>query len=296
LDVESILAAPNNKMIMVSEGSIKKGKDPLLFLTKENGEFIKDFQLPTKFLAAANPKFGRFDPYEVLGKQINLPPALISRFDLIFPVRDLPNRDVDEKIASHVLNIQQNVDIKEPEIPIPLLKKYVAYAKQNIKPKLTDGAIDEIKSFYVELRNMGTDEEGIKPIPISARQLEALVRLSEGSAKVRFSKKVTRVDAKRAIRILKYCLMQVGFDYETGKIDIDRISTGIPASQRSRIVQVREIINELESTFGKTIPLDDITRSASEKNIDENEVEEIIERLKRSGDIFEPKRGFISKL
>jgi len=177
-----------------------------------------------------------------------------------------------------------------------LLKKYVAYAKQNIFPKLTDGAIEEIKRFYVDLRNMGTDEEGIKPIPISARQLEALVRLAEGSARVRFSKKVTKSDAKRAIRILKYCLMQVGFDYETGQIDIDRISTGIPASQRSRIVQVREIITELEASLGKTIPLEDILRSASEKGIEESEVEEIIERLKRSGDIFEPKRNFISKL
>jgi replicative DNA helicase Mcm len=250
----------------------------------------------TTVLAAANPKLGRFDPYQSIAQQIDLPPALINRFDLIFPVRDLPSRDVDEKIASHVLNIQQSMDIREPDISIPFLKKYVAYAKQTIKPKLTDGAIEEIKNFYVELRNMGTDEEGIRPIPISARQLEALVRLSEGSAKVRLSKKVTKSDAKRAIRILKYCLMQVGFDYETGRIDIDRISTGIPASQRSRIVQVREIINELESTFGKTIPLEDIISSASEKGIEEAEVEEIIERLKRSGDIFEPKRNFLSKL
>ncbi len=250
----------------------------------------------TTVLAAANPKLGRFDPYQPIAQQIDLPPALINRFDLIFPVRDLPNRDIDEKIASHVLSLQQSINIKEPDVPSQLLKKYVAYAKQNIFPKLTDGAIEEIKRFYVDLRNMGTDEEGIRPIPISARQLEALVRLAEGSARVRFSKKVTKADAKRAIRILKYCLMQVGFDYETGQIDIDRISTGIPASQRSRIVRVREIINELESTLGKTIPLDDILRSSSEKGIDENEVEEIIERLKRSGDIFEPKRNFISKL
>ncbi len=250
----------------------------------------------TTVLAAANPKFGRFDPYQPIAQQIDLPPALINRFDLIFPVRDLPSREVDDKIASHVLNIQQSMNIREPDISIPLLKKYVAYAKQTIKPKLTDSAIEEIKNFYVELRNMGTDEEGIRPIPISARQLEALVRFAEGSAKVRLSKKVTKSDAKRAIRILKYCLMQVGFDYETGRIDIDRISTGIPASQRSRIVQVREIINELEGTFGKTIPLEDIISSASEKGIEEAEVEEIIERLKRSGDIFEPKRNFLSKL
>jgi replicative DNA helicase Mcm len=250
----------------------------------------------TTVLAAANPKLGRFDPYQSIAQQIDLPPALINRFDLIFPVRDLPNREIDGRIASHVLDIQQSKDIRDPEIPIPILKKYVAYAKQNVKPRLTDGAIEEIKNFYVELRNMGTDEEGIKPIPISARQLEALVRFAEGSARVRLSKKVTKSDAKRSIRILKYCLMQVGFDYETGRIDIDRISTGIPASQRSRIVQVREIINDLESTFGKTIPLEDVISSASEKGIEETEVEEIIERLKRSGDIFEPKRNFISKL
>ncbi len=249
----------------------------------------------TTVLAAANPKLGRFDPYMPIAQQIDLPPSLINRFDLIFPVRDMPNRDVDEKIASHVLETHKT-DVKEPEIPIPMLKKFVAYAKQSCIPKLTDQAIDEIKSFYVELRNMGTDEEGIKPIPISARQLESLVRLAEGSAKVRLSKSVLREDAKRAIRILKYCLMQVGFDYETGKIDIDRISTGIPASQRSRIVVVRDIVNDLEASHGKAIPLEEILNAASEKGIDESEVEEIIERLKRSGDIFEPKRGFISKL
>ena len=111
------------------------------------------------------------------------------------------------------MELQKKSGKIESEINNKLLRKYIAYAKQNIKPILTDGAVEEIKRFYVNLRNAGqSSEETIKPIPISARQLEALVRLSEASAKVRLSKEVKRKDAKRAIEILTYCLNQVGID------------------------------------------------------------------------------------
>ncbi|MBS3108494.1 minichromosome maintenance protein MCM [Candidatus Woesearchaeota archaeon] len=251
----------------------------------------------TTVLAAANPKLGRFDPYKPVAEQINLPPALINRFDLIFPIRDVPNKELDEKIAGHVLNYQQAVNIKEVEIDIGLIKKYVSYAKQKIYPKLSDGAVEEIKNFYVSLRNSGgSGKEGQKPIPISARQLEALVRLSEASARVRLSDKVTKQDAKRAIRVLKYCLMQVGIDPETGQIDIDRISTGISSTQRSRIVVIKEIITELSNQKGKLIAIEDVITYAAEKGINEAQVEEVLDRLKREAEIFEPKRGSISKL
>ncbi len=251
----------------------------------------------TSVLAAANPKLGRFDPYQPIAAQIDLPPTLINRFDLIFPVRDLPNKEKDTLIATHVLATQQQADTTKPEIPVDLLKRYIAYVRQNIHPKLTSGAVEEIKDFYVTLRNSGTTgEEGIRPIPISARQLEALVRLAEGSARVRLSQKVTRGDAKKAISILRYCLMQVGFDYETGQIDIDRISTGIPASTRNKIIIIREIINEIEARGKKAIPIEDIMSEAVEKNITEAQVEEIIEKLKREGEVYEPRRGWISKI
>lgn len=251
----------------------------------------------TTVLAAANPKLGRFDPYQPIASQIDLPPALINRFDLIFPVRDIPDRVKDEKIAGHVLSLQQNIEGKQPEIPIDLLKKYILFSRQKINPRLSDSAVEEIKSFYVTLRNTGTTgDETVKPIPISARQLEALVRLSEGSARARLSKTVTKKDARKAIYILRRCLMQVGFDYETGQMDIDQISTGISASQRGKIITVREIINELASKGKKTIPIEDIIAEAAEKGIDEARVEEIIEKLKREGSIFEPKRGFLSPI
>ncbi|MBU2634366.1 MAG: minichromosome maintenance protein MCM [Nanoarchaeota archaeon] len=251
----------------------------------------------TTILAAANPKYGRFDPYSPIAAQIDLPPALINRFDLIFPIRDIPNKEMDEKIASHVLRLQQKPEQAETEISTKILRKYIAYARQKASPILTDSAVDEIKKFYVALRNSNqTGEEEIKPIPISARQLEALVRLAEGAAKLRLSKKVTRSDAKKSIILLKHCLMQVGIDPETGKIDIDRISTGIPASQRSRIVVVREIIKSLELKMGKSIPIQDIIADASLKGIDEAQVEEVIEKLSREGFIFQPKRDTVSVL
>ena len=250
----------------------------------------------TTVLAAANPKFGRFDPYGLIADQIDLPPTLINRFDLIFPIKDLPEESRDEKMATHILSLHQSPDMQEPEVSTELLKKYISFAKQRIYPALTDGALQEIKEFYLKMRSTASGEEGIKAIPISPRQLEALVRLSEASARVRLSDKVTREDSKRAIELIEYCLMQVGFDRETGKIDIDRIATGVTASQRSHISTIKEIINELENKIGKTIPIDDVIEEARLKEISEDKVEEALEKLKRSGDLFEPRRGFISRI
>src|SRR3989344_4818425 len=248
----------------------------------------------TTVLAAANPKFGRFDPFDVISNQINLPPALINRFDLIFPIKDLPDATKDEKLAKHVLLLHQNPDMETPEIETPLLKKYLAYVKRMCKPALTDGAIEEIKNYYVEMRNSESQTDtAIKAVPISPRQLEALIRLSEAVAKLHLGDKVTKKDAKKAIELLNYCLRQIGVDPETGKIDIDRIATGISASQRSHILSIKEIIAELENKLGKTIPITDIIRDAAEKGIDATIVEEAIEKLKRTGDLFEPRHGFI---
>jgi replicative DNA helicase Mcm len=251
----------------------------------------------TTVLAAANPKFGRFDPYEIIANQINLPPALINRFDLIFPIKDLPEETRDLKLAEHMLSLHQNPQSLEEEIPTELLRKYIAYAKQNIHPVLTDSAFNEIKDYYVKMRKASSSEESsIKSVPISPRQLDALVRMSEASAKVRLSDKVTKKDAQRAVKLLEYCLSQVGFDKETGKIDIDRITTGISSSERGNIHVIKDIINELEGKIGKTLPIEDITEEAKNKGVDPEQVDEIIEKLKRSGDIFEPRHGFLSKI
>jgi replicative DNA helicase Mcm len=253
----------------------------------------------TTVLAAANPKLSRFDPYTPLPAQIDLPPSLINRFDLIFPIRDIPDKDKDARIAGHILKFYRGEAKEEEEniIDPKLMKKYIAYAKKSILPKMTVEASDEIKDFYVNLRNSVQGEEGQKSIPISARQLEAIVRLSEASAKIRLSEEVTRDDAKLAIKLTKYCLMQIGMDQETGQIDIDRFSASTPSSVRNKIIMIKEIINKLGGEEkGVSIAMDLIMEEAKEKNIPEDKIYDTIEKLKRNGDIFEPKRGYIQKI
>lgn len=245
----------------------------------------------TSVLAAGNPKLGRFDPFTPIPQQIDISPALLSRFDVIFILRDIPNKAQDEAIASYVLEEHQQEIIREVIEP-ELLRKYIAYA-QKYKPRLTDEAVEEIKSFYVKLRNQSTSsDKDIKPIPITARQLEAIVRLSEACARVRLSDSVTASDAKRAIELLQRSLRQVGYDEDTKTFDIDRIATGITSSRRGKIVAVREAIAKLEARVGKLIPLEEIERELGEK-VSKLEIEDAISELKKKGDIFEPKHGFI---
>lgn len=248
----------------------------------------------TSVLAAANPKFGRFDPFQSIAQQIDLPPTLINRFDVIFPLRDLPNKEKDELIAIHVLHEHQNLG-EEMVISKELLRKYVAYAKQRVKPLLTDDAVEEIKKFYVELRNTPVSAEGaVRPIPISARQLQALIRMAEASAKMRLSETVDKDDAIRAIDILKYYLMQVGYDYESKTFDIDRGTGGMAASQRNKVFTVRDTITALESRLGKMIPIEEIEKELEGK-LSKDEIEEAITKLDVSGVVFRPRRGYVGR-
>jgi len=249
----------------------------------------------TSVLAAANPKLGRFEPFQVIAQQIDMPPTLINRFDIIFTLRDMPERARDEALATHVL-LEHKKEGKKQVIEKTLFRKYIAYAKQKIAPELTNEAIDEIKKFYIDLRNAPVSAEGItKPIPISARQLDALVRLSEASARARLSKKVKKQDAQRAINLMRYYLMQVGYDYETKTFDIDRIATGVSTSQRGRIILVRECLSRLEGRMGKLIPIEELQKELEEK-MSKDEIEDSIQKLKQTGDIFEPRKGYVQRV
>ncbi len=249
----------------------------------------------TSVLAAANPKFGVFDPYQSIPQQIDLPPTLINRFDIIFTLRDLPNKERDEKIASHILEQQQSSEI-ESAISAELFRKYVAYSKQRVKPRLSDAAVKKLKDFYIKLRNTPIkSESATRAIPISARQLGALVRMAEASAKIRLSPEVSEKDAEQAIELMKFYLMQVGYDYETKTFDINKIATGMTSSKRNKIFSVREIITALEEKFGKLIPLEEIEKEIEGK-ISKDEFDEIIQKLRESGEIFFPRRGYLQKV
>lgn len=263
-------------------------------------------------LAAANPKLGRFDKYEPIAPQINLTPALMSRFDLIFVLTDDPDTNRDSRIAEHILKsnyagelatqISWNPDISQedidsamvvikPEIEPEMLRKYVAYARKTIFPTLTDEAKEYFGKYYVGLRTQGQDSN--KPVPVTARQLEALIRLGEASARLRLSNKVTLEDAQRVIKILEACLKKVGVDPDTGFLDADIIATGMTKSTRDRTKSVMDIIRDISKEQQGPAPRDAVLDRAEEIGIDRAKAEEIIDRLRRDGSLFEPRSGML---
>lgn len=252
---------------------------------------VTKFKANTTVLAASNPKFSRFDSYKPLVEQFDIPPTLLSRFDLIFPIRDILDRERDTRIAEHMLKMHTVGDEMkdlEPEIPTELFRKYIAYSRKNIHPLLTNEATEKIKWFYVDLRGMS--KEAITATP---RQLEALVRLAEASAKMRLSDTVTVSDAERAIELTNFVLRSIAYDQATGEIDIDRIVTEHPRSTRERIRIIEEIIQNLVGSSDEGLaPFDEIISSAQAKNIDKFHAEQILNELKMKGVIYEPRHGW----
>jgi len=251
---------------------------------------VAKFRANTAILAASNPKFSRFDNYKPLGEQFDIPPTLLSRFDLIFPIRDVLDKEQDKKIAEHMLKMHKTggeMKELEPIIPVELFRKYIAYSRKNILPVLTDDAAEKIRDYYVDLRS--GSKETVRATP---RQLEALVRLAEASARLRLSDTVTVSDAERAIKLTNFVLREIAYDQTTGEIDIDRIVTDYPKSTRDRIRIIEDIIRELiDKSEERMASLDDIIADASLKNIQRFEAEKIIMELKTKGIIYEPRHG-----
>ena len=251
---------------------------------------VARFKANTAVLAASNPKFSRFDPYKPLAEQFDIPPTLLSRFDLIFPIRDVLDKELDKEIADHMLKMHktgEEMKELEPEIPTDLLRKYIAYSRRNVHPVLSDDAAEKIKEYYVDLRSSGG--ETVKATP---RQLEALIRLAEASAKVRLSDTVTVSDAERAIKLTDFVLREIAYDESTGQIDIDRIVTDHPKSTRDRIRVIETIIQELINESGDGMASsEDIIEEAKSRGIDRFRAEQILIELKTKGVIYEPRHG-----
>ena len=249
----------------------------------------------TTVLGAANPKYGRFDPYGDIMKQIDFPPALVSRFDLIFIVRDIPNKKKDAQIAEHILQSHRDVTRLTPELDADFMKKYIAFAKRT-KPVLTQAAIEKIKDFYVAIRNAaGQDEDATKAVPITARQLEAIVRLAEASARIKLDKKVRAEHADHAIDMLMYCLQKIGIDPKTGQLDADRLTSGITQSSRNEYKIIRGIIDTLEIK-SPDININEIIEEGKKNTLKETDIIRVLDKLKQEGAIFEPRKGIYKKL
>lgn len=246
-------------------------------------------------LAAANPKLGRYIPSRSAAENINLPVTILSRFDLIWIVRDEPEADVDKVKAQHILRLHTaGVTEKESPISKEILKKYISYAKLNSTPRLSDEAAKRLEEFYLEMRKAG--EASDSPIAITPRQLESLIRLTESHARMALRSEASIEDAEAAIRLLSVSLRQVGIDPETGKLDIDVVMVGTSSSTRSKIETLMDLIAEMElESKGQAVPLDRIIEKAHDFGMTKDFIERNIERMRQDGMLFQPKAGFIKR-
>ena len=257
------------------------------------GGIVATLNARTAVLAAGNPALGRYEPYRTVAENISLPVTLLSRFDLIFVLRDVPEKELDTKMSEHILSLHRTGAVPvEPPVPPDLLRKYISYAR-NFKPVLSKEALERLRDFYLDMRS-ASEVEGT-PIAITARQLESTVRLAEARARVAFQKEVLAEDAQAAITIMKRSLEEVGIDISSQKIDIDIIMTGKPKSLRDKLGVVLSTIISMEKETGTVEKSALLEKLETEYDIIRGEAERLVGQLVKEGTIYSPKEGHLKK-
>nr|WP_276977889.1 minichromosome maintenance protein MCM [Ferrimicrobium acidiphilum] len=245
-------------------------------------------------LAAANPNQGRYNPDLSLVDQINFLPSLISRFDLIFVVRDERTKEADERIATHIVELRKKRGyVSAPPVPFELLRKYIAFCKR-VNPYPTDAANKKLKEYYLHMR-ANVPMGGIPPTP---RTLESLIRLATCRARVLLRKEVTVEDADAVIRLMERFVYDVATDKTTGKMDFGEAELGVSSSARSETEMFDMAVVELSATSANR----QFTREAlfakleASGKFDDTKVEKFIEKARAVGRLYEPKQGYYARV
>ncbi len=251
---------------------------------------VATLKADTTVLAAANPKYGRFQFNKPIPEQFNIPPSLLSRFDLIFPLMDILNEEKDKELAEHIIGLHTGQKgIQTVYYDRDTLRKYIAYAKKHIHPKITREAAQHIRDYYVRLRKEG---ENAGTVPITPRYLEGIIRLAEANAKARLSNFVEVRDAQAGINLLGYMMESILRDPETGKLDIDLLATGTTKSKRDKLATLDDLLRRL-SKENEEVEINRLKEEAEKLGIGPREVEDYLLQLEKNGEIIRPRPGFI---
>ena len=257
----------------------------------------------TAIIAAANPYLGRFNEYKTFSENVKMPPSLLSRFDLIFKVIDKPDPAQDAQMAEFILNSatvvsEENIQNLEKNdallAPISgdILKKYIKHAKRTCNPILSEEAKERIKEFYLELRGQYNSEDAI--VSILARNLDALIRMSEAYAKMALRDRVIKEDVDEIIKLFKQFLKDTGYDKESGKIDVDILLSGQPRSKINKLTVLMDRLKELfEENNWKPLEKKNIMQILELEQIEKEFVKNTLEELIKEGTLYEPKAGFV---
>lgn len=267
----------------------------------------------TSILASANPIGSKYNPNLPVPQNIDLPPTLLSRFDLVYLVLDRIDEQNDRRLARHLVGMYledtpENASNQEilvsvtyaadpffvltPIKPVEFLTSYISYARTKCQPKITQAASEELVRAYVEMRKLGEDIRAAeRRITATTRQLESMIRLAEAHAKMRLAEEVTANDVSEAVRLIKSALKQAATDSRTGLIDMSLLTEGTSASERRRKQDLKNAITSLLDEMtrqGGTARYADVYRQISEQGsaqVEGNEFAEALRALEQEGQV-----------
>ncbi|XP_068237217.1 DNA helicase MCM8-like [Palaemon carinicauda] len=273
----------------------------------------------TSILAAANPAGGHYNKAKTVSENLKMNSALLSRFDLVFILLDKPNEELDCLLSEHVmalhsrsgekmpkgpsgvrvrredlLNASSVVDrdkplserlkyqSEEPLDPIPhqLLRKYICYARKYVRPRITKEAAKIIQQFYLDLRQK---HQNTNSTPITTRQLESLIRLSEARARCELREEATEDDARDVVEVMRFSMMDT-FSDEFGLLDFQRSQHGAGASNRGQMKKFIAALQRMsDNTYKSTYSIDELRQLARQVNIQVSDFRDFLESLNHQG-------------
>ena len=256
------------------------------------GGIVATLNARTSILSAANPMYGKYDPFKNITENVNLPIPLLTRFDLIFVVRDIPSKERDRNIAQHIMDLHSATGIENRSlIDVDILTKYLGYAK-GLNPTMTKDAEEKLLEYYLKMRNVESEEM----ITVTPRQLEGLIRLATARSRLLLKTEVDADDAQRAIFLMESMLQDVGVDVNTGKVDLG-VLQGKPRSEMAKVQLFMDILRALEgeppSQVEEKLFIKELVKT---EKFTEDEAHEYVRKMGREGTIYESSPGHISRV
>ncbi len=255
------------------------------------GGIIATLNARTSILAAANPVDGKYDPYKNILDNVNLPIPLLTRFDLIFILRDEADPAQDETVARHILDMRAKSSFPTaPPVDFELLKKYIIYAKK-LDPEFTDEASTRLSSYYIKLRREASPEQ----ISVTPRWLEAMIRLSIARARLLLHPRVTEDDALHSINLVERMLHTVAIDQATKKVDVG-VLYNRPVSEKGLREAALDTFKKLSGETKQPVE-DKAFYEEMEKtgSFSRDQIEKVFQDMWKSGVIFEVRAHFFKK-
>ena len=279
-----------DKMRKEDRGAIHDAMEEQVIHVNKGG-FNANLRSRCSVLAACNPYGGQWNTSQTLLENIkHFPPALISRFDLIWILTN--DRTVKEEMTrvDHVLKNRFHTGEEQPPIDTDTLRKLFSYAK-TFKPQVNADAEAKIRNFYEYAFNAGRISGNTM---MTMRMIEGIARLTEASAKLHLREVATKEDADLAIELVRASLLQSGVDPATGMVDSSVFETGISKNLREKMDLYLEVLKKIgDMNIDHVVREADVEEALIAKKLTSSEVKRIRDILFRDGMIFSPRLSYV---